>query len=49
MLPVLEVTWWSVATSHYLKMRHPWGIGVAVVIVGLLTQLAVLSLLGKLN
>ncbi len=48
MLPALEVTWWSVATSRYLKMRHPWGIGVAVVIVGLLTQMAVLSLLGKL-
>ena len=49
MLPALEVMWWSVATSHYLKMRHPWGIGVAVVILSLLTQLAVLSLLGKLN
>ncbi|MDY7109611.1 MAG: hypothetical protein SYC29_13335 [Planctomycetota bacterium] len=36
-LPFL-VIWWSTATGRYLKMRHPWGVGLAVVaMAGLLT------------
>jgi hypothetical protein len=36
-LPFL-VVWWSTATGRYLKMRHPWGVGLAVVVMaGLIT------------
>jgi len=26
--------WWSLAAGRYLRMQHPWGVGLAVVIVG---------------
>ena len=32
----LEIIWWSVATSRFLKMPHGWAVGVAVVVVGFL-------------
>lgn len=32
----LQIIWWSVATSRFLKMPHGWGVGVAVVVVGFL-------------
>ncbi len=49
MLPLLEVTWWSVATSHYLKMRHAWGVGVAVVTIGILAPAATMFLLSQIS
>jgi hypothetical protein len=43
-LPFL-VIWWSTATGRYLKMRHPWGVGLAVVIMaGLLTLFGTLTI-----
>jgi len=36
--PAFLVVWWSTATGRYLKMRHPWGVGLAVVVMaGLIT------------
>ncbi|MCH8343080.1 MAG: hypothetical protein IH983_03735 [Planctomycetes bacterium] len=32
----LEIIWWSVATSRFLKMPHGWAVGVSVVVVGFL-------------
>lgn len=32
----MQFVWWSTATGHYLKMRHPWGVGAAVVIMSVL-------------
>jgi hypothetical protein len=31
-LPVLLFTWWGFATSRYLRIRHPWGVAAAVVV-----------------
>ena len=39
LLPVWFVFWWSAATGRYLKMRHPWGVGIAVVVVAILIVL----------
>jgi hypothetical protein len=30
------IVWWSVATQHYLKMHHAWGVGLAVTIIAAL-------------
>lgn len=39
----LAFVWWSIATQHYLKMRHTWLVGLAVVIMsGLFTVCAFL-------
>jgi hypothetical protein len=35
-LPLLLVVWWSCATGRYLRMRHAWGVGLAVVIIAVL-------------
>ncbi|MHC4828146.1 MAG: hypothetical protein ACYTEY_16450, partial [Planctomycetota bacterium] len=35
--PVLLVIWWSCATGRYLKIRHPWGVGLAVVVMAMLS------------
>jgi hypothetical protein len=29
--PAILFVWWGVATSRYLRMRHPWGVGLAAV------------------
>jgi len=43
-LPFL-VIWWSTATGRYLKMHHPWGVGLAVVVIaGLLTLLGMITI-----
>jgi hypothetical protein len=34
--PVLLLSWWSTATGRYLRMRHAWGVGFAVVTLALL-------------
>jgi hypothetical protein len=39
--PGLLATWWSVATERYLHMNHPWGIGVAVALIGWLAAMLV--------
>jgi hypothetical protein len=38
-LPLLLVVWWSCATGRYLKIRHAWGVGLAVVIMAVLVTL----------
>ncbi|MHC5007070.1 MAG: hypothetical protein ACYTGF_06895 [Planctomycetota bacterium] len=38
-LPLLLVIWWSCATGRYLKIRHAWGVGLAVVVMALLVTL----------
>lgn len=30
--------WWSTATGRYLKMRHAWGVGTAVMIMAMLAS-----------
>lgn len=30
------VAWWSFATGRYLQMNHPWGVGMAVVVMAIL-------------
>jgi hypothetical protein len=43
--PPFLVIWWSSATGRYLKMRHPWGVGLAVVVMaGLLTLFVALTI-----
>ena len=32
----VEFIWWSTATGRYLKIRHPWGVGAAVVVMSVL-------------
>ena len=39
--PVYQFIWWSVATKHYLKMKHAWGVGAAVVIIAALTTMLI--------
>ena len=29
-LYIVMISWWGLATSRYLKMKHAWGVGVAV-------------------
>ncbi|MCI0675798.1 MAG: hypothetical protein L0Y42_08495 [Phycisphaerales bacterium] len=38
------VVWWSTATTHYLKMRHGWGVGLCVVTIASLATLLALAL-----
>ena len=40
-----EVVWWSVASGRYMKLRHPWGVGVAVVVMAALVTSALLAVL----
>lgn len=40
-IPLILVIWWSVATRRYLKMRHAWGVGAAVVVVAVLLTLSI--------
>jgi hypothetical protein len=42
-IPVMEVLWWSAATSRYLRMPHAWGVGLAVTVVGILLSLAIMA------
>lgn len=35
--------WWSFAAERYLRMQHPWGVGLAVVIVGKLLPIGAVS------
>ena len=42
-IPPLLFIWWGLATSRYLRMRHPWGVGLAVLVMATLAAfLAVL-------
>jgi hypothetical protein len=45
-LPFMAVAWWAAATSRYLRMPHAWGVGLAVVVIGILTPPAVLAVIG---
>ena len=38
-----EVVWWSVVSGRYMKLRHPWGVGVAVVLMAALATTAVFA------
>jgi hypothetical protein len=40
-LPFLDLAWWSVATKRYLRMPHAWGVGLAVVIIGMLAPITI--------
>ena len=31
------VVWWSIATDRYLRMDHPWGVGMAANVIAVLT------------
>ena len=35
----MEIVWWSVASGRYMKLRHPWGVGVAVVVMAALATM----------
>jgi hypothetical protein len=44
-VPALLVAWWGCATGRYLKMKHAWGVSVAVVVMsGLAAVLAAVVL-----
>jgi hypothetical protein len=45
LLPVPLVIWWSCATGRYLKIRHAWGVGLAVVVMASLVTLLATILL----
>ena len=44
--PLVEVAWWTAATSRYLRMPHAWAVGIAVTLVGMLFALAVVGWIG---
>lgn len=39
LIPAVTLVWWSVATGEHLRMRHGWGVGLAVVTMSLLVTL----------
>jgi hypothetical protein len=39
LFPAVIVVWWSVATGEHLRMRHAWGVGLAVVTMSALVTL----------
>ena len=41
---VFPILWWSLAASRYLKMRHPWGIGLALCVLAFLCALFLLAI-----
>ena len=41
-IPLMEVAWWTAATSRYLRMPHAWGVGLAVTVVGVLFSAAIM-------
>jgi hypothetical protein len=43
--PVLLVAWWSCATGRYLKIRHAWGVGLAVVAMASLATMLTIVLI----
>ena len=42
--PIALFIWWGTATSRYLKMRHPWGVSAAVVIIAFLAVMLINTL-----
>lgn len=43
--PLLLLIWWSFAISRYLKMSHAWGVGLAIVVMGVLSGAALTLLM----
>lgn len=45
---IFQIFWWSLATSRYLKMRHSWGVGLAVCVMAFLGSMMLVGIVGAL-